>query len=225
MAIAERKRRPKTANSGSHRDPRMAWLSERRLSGRRIRNLQITSMVLFVACLALTGLVAWTATRSRVVPYIVEVDRLGQAVAFAPAERLERIDDRFVTYQLSVWIHHLRTVTSDTAIQRRYLEHAYALTRDDAAVFVERYFDEANPFERARREQIEPRIQSILPVGEDLWQIQWTETVSALQGARMKETRWQAVVAVELDPPRDTSTLLQNPLGLYVTDLSWTETL
>ncbi len=215
----------KDSRRDDYRDPRLAWLSERRLSARRIRNLQLTAIVLFSACLALVGLIAWMSAQARVVPYVVEVDELGQAVAFAPAERLERVDDRLITYQLSVWIHYLRTVTPDPAIQRRYLRRAYALTRDDAAFFVERHFETRNPFERARRHRVEPRVRSILPIGESLWQIQWTEAVRSANGSSIEEKRWQAVVSTRLDPPRDTSTLLENPLGLYVTNIDWTETL
>ena len=230
MTAALPERTPETRASDrsarkDYQDPRLAWLSERQLSSRRIRNLQITSIVLFGACLALIGLIAWMSAQARVVPYIVEVDQLGQAVAFAPAERLEQVDDRLITYQLSVWIHHLRTVTPDAGIQRRYLRHAYTLTRDNAALFVQRHFDTDNPFERAQRHRVEAKVRSILPVGESLWQIQWTEVVTSLRGTLVEEKRWQAVVSVRLDPPRDTSSLLENPLGLYVTEIDWTETL
>jgi len=38
-------------------------------------------------------------------------------------------------------------------------------------------------------------------------------------------TAWQAVLSVELTPPETTDLLLVNPLGLYVTEINWTQTL
>ena len=37
--------------------------------------------------------------------------------------------------------------------------------------------------------------------------------------------RAQAILGVELTPPETTDVLLVNPLGLYVTEINWTQTL
>ena len=43
--------------------------------------------------------------------------------------------------------------------------------------------------------------------------------------AILSETAWQAVLGVELTPPETTDVLLVNPLGLYVTEINWTQSL
>ncbi|HVT58008.1 MAG TPA: VirB8/TrbF family protein [Thermoanaerobaculia bacterium] len=39
----------------------------------------------------------------------------------------------------------------------------------------------------------------------------------------MRAAAWEAYLTVALHPPATTEALLRNPLGLYVTDLSWSE--
>src|SRR2546425_5080278 len=66
---------------------------------------------------ALAGLLALVAiadlrlaASSRVVPYIVQVDRLGQVVTVGPAEDQNRPDQRLVASQLARVIRAIRTV-------------------------------------------------------------------------------------------------------------------
>ena len=51
------------------------------------------------------------------------------------------------------------------------------------------------------------------------------ETELAPAGRVLSETSWQAVLGVEILPPETTEVLLVNPLGLYVTEINWTQTL
>src|SRR5215216_7714286 len=53
------------------------------------------------------------ASRARITPYIVEVNRHGTPVAFGPAERIKTMDDRIVMGEISRFIVRLRTVSSD----------------------------------------------------------------------------------------------------------------
>ncbi len=189
------------------------------------RNWQHAALGLLVANLVLAAALAWLSTRSRVTPWVVEVDRLGQAVAFGPAERLRPTDERLIRYQLSLYVHHLRTVLADTEAQRELLERGYDYSRGAAVVFLNGHFSRRNPFELAKSGRIRVQLQSILPLSESSWQVQWLETRQLPGGRDGEESRWQAVLTVELDPPETTETILKNPLGLYVTEISWTQVL
>src|ERR1700712_718680 len=60
-------------------------------------------------CLAISsGLAAglvWQSTQSRIAPYVVEVDRLGEARAVAPADRDYRPTDPQIAWHLGRFIH------------------------------------------------------------------------------------------------------------------------
>src|SRR4029077_9106390 len=66
---------------------------------------------------ALAGLLALVAVAdlrlaasSRVVPYVVQVDRLGQVLTVGPAEDLKHPDQRLVASELARFIRSIRTV-------------------------------------------------------------------------------------------------------------------
>ncbi len=189
------------------------------------RNWQLAALGLLAANLVLSGSLAWLSTQSRVTPYVVEVDELGQARAFGPAERLKRTDERLIRYQLALFISNLRTVLGDAEAQREILNRAYAHARGPAVTFLNAHFLAANPFEIAESRRVQVKVTSILPISESSWQVQWSETAMPLGVRTAEQNGWQAILTLELDPPETTETLLLNPLGLYVTEITWTSTL
>ena len=189
------------------------------------RNWQLAALALLLANLVLASALAWLSTQSRVTPYVVEVDELGQAQAFGPAERLAKTDERLIRYQIGLFVHNLRTVLGDAEAQEEILGRAYAYTRGPAITFLNTYFLDSNPFEVAETYRVQVKVNSILPISDSSWQVQWSETALPLGVRQGERTGWQAILTLELDPPESSETLLTNPLGLYVTEISWTQTL
>lgn len=219
MAAARKKPRGRFLRARQEWDDRFAHLA------RGKRNWQLAALALLAANLVLASALAWLSTQSRVTPYVVEVDELGQARAFGPAERLRKSDERLIRYQLSLFIHNLRTVLGDSEAQREILSRAYAYTRGPAITFLNAHFLDENPFEVAEQARVQVKVHSILPISDETWQVQWSETTLPLGVRTGERTSWQAILTLELDPPETTETLLTNPLGLYVTEITWTQTL
>ena len=48
--------------------------------------------------------------QSRITPYVVEVDRLGQVAAFGPAEALRPTETRIYVFQLALFVRNLRSI-------------------------------------------------------------------------------------------------------------------
>jgi type IV secretion system protein VirB5 len=166
------------------------------------------------------------SSQSRITPYIVEVDRLGHAVAFAPAEALRPRDTRITIYQLSTFIRDLRTVSSDPDTQRQLLFTAYAYASGTARATLDDYF--INPAHdprvlgRSLTRQVE--ITSVLPLPKSkTWKVSWREIERPRVAGAARSVAWEAYLTVAVNPPTTTEALLKNPLGLFVTDLSWSE--
>ncbi|MGH7715891.1 MAG: VirB8/TrbF family protein [Vulcanimicrobiaceae bacterium] len=165
--------------------------------------------------------VVWEAAQSKVVPYVVEVDKLGDAVAVARADRATPTDERVVTAQLAAWIVDVRSVSSDPLAQKSALSRAYALTAATGTTFLNDYYRDHSPFGQTRTVAVS--IDAVLPISKQTYQIQWTEDARDLQGRDIGTTQWLASVTVAFDPPTDERGILSNPLGLYVTNISWTQ--
>src|SRR5260370_34586054 len=109
------------------------------------RNWQVTAYAL-MGLLALVALADLRlAASSRVVPYIVQVDRLGQVLTLGPAEDLKQPDQRLVASELARFIRSIRTVLPAAAAagQAEMLRRGYASVAPEAAAFLNDYF--ANP--------------------------------------------------------------------------------
>jgi len=189
------------------------------------RNWQLAALGLLAIDGLLTAGLIHLASQSRVSPFVVEVDRLGQAVAFGPAEQLRKTDERLIRYQLNLFVRDVRSVFSDAEVQKTVINRAYGHAKDGALGFLNDYFKKSNPFLREAEGTVTVQVQSVLRLSASSWQVQWRETQIAPGGRVVSETAWQAVLGVELTPPETTDVLLVNPLGLYVTEINWTQTL
>jgi type IV secretory pathway TrbF-like protein len=189
------------------------------------RNWQLAALGLLAIDGLLTAGLIHLASQSRVSPFVVEVDRLGHAVAFGPAEQLRKTDERLIRYQLNLFVRDVRSVFSDAEVQKTVINRAYGHAKDGALGFLNDYFKKSNPFLREAEGTVTVQVQSVLRLSASSWQVQWRETQLAPGGRVVSETAWQAVLGVELTPPETTDVLLVNPLGLYVTEINWTQTL
>lgn len=193
------------------------------------RNWQLLSYAL-VGLLALIALADLRlAASSRVVPYVVQVDRLGQVVAVGPAEDLKQPDQRLVASELARFIRAIRTVlpAAAAAAQAEMLRRGYAVVAPEAAAFLNDYF--ASPPNDPRvlglRLTRQVDVTGVLRVpNSDVWRLQWTETERSTQpGGLTRTVAWEGYVTVRVVPPRTVEAVQDNPLGVTVTSVTWTQ--
>lgn len=187
------------------------------------RNWQLATFI----CLGVIGLesslIAWQASQSSVQPYIVQLDELRQVVQVVPAEQAQGIrDPRILRSVIGDYIRNIRTIIADPPAMKRLLNQAYAYSAPNVRQILNDHYRENDPFAEARNHTIAVDISTILQLSEKTWQIQWTETRRAPDGRHLDKTHWQAVASLSVDPPRN-SIDDKNPLGIYVTALSWTK--
>lgn len=191
---------------------------------------QVVALLSLLIALASVGGMVYIGSQSRFVPYVVEVDKLGQAMAVAPAQRAAPVDARVVHAAVASFVSDLRTVTPDVALQRKAVFRAYAmLSSSDAAIAKANEWlngtEDSSPFKRATRETVSTEIASVIPQTADTWQVDWVETVRDRQGVmKGQPARMRALVTVYTVPATPQTTEEQvrnNPMGIYVRDFSW----
>lgn len=188
-----------------------------------------------VVAFALLGLLAILlladirlATSSRVVPYIVEVDKLGQVASIAPADAMQAPEPRLIAAQLADFIRNVRTVLPAAAAvaQAEMLERAYAFTAPDAAGFLNTYFSNPKHDPRVLGTTVSRQVTvtSVLQVPKSAaWRLRWTETEVPLHASGLAQTTaWEGYLVVTLVPPTTPEVVRVNPLGIYITAINWT---
>src|SRR5882672_2628821 len=165
----------------------------------------------------------------RVVPYLVQVDRLGQIVAVGTADELRRPEQRLIASQLAQFVRAIRTVLPAAAApaQAEILRRGYAFVAPEAGAFLNDYF--ASPVNDPRmlglRLARQVDVTAVLRVpNSDVWRLQWTETERSTQAGGLTRTvAWESYLTVQLIPPTSPERLQDNPLGLSITSVSWTQ--
>jgi len=134
------------------------------------RNWQITAAGMMAITLVLAVGMVWVSTRSKFVPYVVEVDKLGYAIGAPSAltENATRIStDRMVRYELAAFIRNAREVITDPAAEHQLIGQVYSRARGPAYKFLENYYHEDDlehdPFKVAQHQSVSVQIDSILP--------------------------------------------------------------
>jgi len=207
-----------------YRRAQYEWDDRYARQSRAVAAWKTAAFVLLLVNGLVTAGLFWLANQSKVVPYVIEVDKLGQTAAFGPASELRPLDQRLYRYQLSLLITHLRTIHPDPVSQRQSLQAAYAFLAEPAATWVGSTFREKNPF--AANETVTVQVTSVLRLGKNdtAWQVQWLEDHYSLDGRKTRRAAFQATLQTQLRPPKTTEVSLLNPLGLYVTHIDWSET-
>jgi type IV secretion system protein VirB5 len=166
----------------------------------------------------------YQSTQVKLVPYIVEVDKLGTAATAGYPQQIEYADPRVVRATLGSFISNFRSVTPDTVVQKQYIDRAYAHLRssDPATEKVNAWFRSNSPFDRAREKTVAIEVNNIVPLSNQSYQIDWTEYERDRQGKEIATRRFRGIATVTLTPPQDEAVIRLNPIGLYLRDFDWT---
>lgn len=185
------------------------------------RIVGVTGMLLAVIS---TSYALYQSSQVKLVPYIVEVDRLGTAVNAGFPQQIEYADARVVRATLGNFMSNFRSVTPDAVVQKGYIDRTYALLRtsDPATEKINGWFRSNSPFEKARAATVAVEVNNIVPLSNQSYQIDWTEYERDRKGKETGVRRFRAVATVALTPPQDEAVIRLNPIGLYIRDLDWT---
>jgi type IV secretion system protein VirB5 len=179
-------------------------------------------------CLALSvglaiGLVRM-ASESRVTPYVVEVDKLGQIQAVEPAERGGTPTDAEIAWQLARFVQDVRSLPLDPIVLRHDWLEAYEFAGDRAAATLNDFARQRDPFKAVGERTVSVEVTSVVRASPDSFQVKWSEQ-SFRNGAFERTERWTGILTVTIHRPTTADGLRKNPLGLYVLGLDWSREL
>jgi type IV secretion system protein TrbF len=169
------------------------------------------------------GLV-WQSARGTVTPWVVQVDKLGQAQAVAPAIADYRPTDPQIAWHLARFIEEVRSIPADAIVLRQNWLDAYNYVTDRGALALNDYARTNDPFSKVDRAQVSVEISSVIRASTYSFRVAWTER-RYVDNALAATERWSAILTVVVEPPTDADRLKKNPLGLYVHALNWSKEL
>jgi len=203
-----------------------AQVWDERLGAARVQamNWRIAALAMIALALLLCTTLAIVVGRSGIVPYVVEVDRLGEVRAVGPALEPYRASDAQIAHFLARFVENVRSVSIDPVVVRANWLRAYDYVTDRGAQALNDYAREADPIAKIGARTVTVEVISVVRASGDSFEIRWKESVYE-NGAVAKSERFTGVVTVILKAPSTAETLRNNPLSLYVHSVNWSRDL
>jgi type IV secretory pathway TrbF-like protein len=203
-----------------------AQVWDERIGSARVqaRNWRLIAFGNLVLAAGLAGALVWQATRGTIVPWVVQVDKLGEAQVVAPASADYRPSDAQIAWYLAQFIEQVRSVGVDPIILRQNWIKAYDFVTDRGALALNDYARTNDPFGKLGKAQVAVDVSSVIRASPDSFRIAWVERRYENDALAATE-RWTAIVTVAIETPHDADRLRKNPLGVFVHAINWSKEL
>jgi type IV secretory pathway TrbF-like protein len=223
-------RRP-TIRYGATPEPETPYQRAGQVWDERIGSARIQAKnwrLAFFAMLALSfglavGLV-WQSARGTIAPWVVQVDRFGQAQAVAPAVADYRPTDPQIAWHLARFIEEVRSIPADPVVLRQNWLEAYNYVTDKGALALNDFARTNDPFSKIGKAQVAVDVSSVIRASDDSFRVEWVER-HYVDDALAATERWSAILTIVVQTPTDADRLKKNPLGVYVHALNWSKEL
>ncbi len=205
---------------------RAAKLWDERIGSARVqaKNWRLMAFGCLTLSVGLSAGMVWQSAQSRVTPYVVEVDRLGEVQAVAPAITPYQPSDAQIAWHLARFITDVRSLSVDPVLVRRNWLEAYEFATGNAALFLNDFARTNDPFKAIGDRSVSVEVTSVVRASDTSFQVKWSEKVYR-QGSLASTERWTAILTTTIETPRTAETLRKDPLGLYVTGIAWSREL
>ncbi len=165
---------------------------------------------------------------SKFIPYVVETDRIGNIITVGPADRANPVDNkRVIREQMISWVENARLIVGDQSAGKRFQKWVYARVQEGSAAktALDRFYADRKPFETAADHTVDAQVTLCLPVSDNTFQIEWTETLHAPNGAELGKERWKGVFTYKIVPLNTEAAIRVNGAGFFVTEFTWSKVL
>lgn len=200
-----------------------AWddrIGSARVQARNWRYIAFASMA--IALISTSGAVV-LGIKKQVATYVVEVDKAGMPGRITLASEPYRPATAQVGYFVGEVVHLVRERPLDPVVMRQQWTKAYQFLAGQAVNAMNEYAASDGGMKTVAGEGATActvEISSILQKANDTYQVRWVET-SYSSGMRRSREEYTGLFQIKLMPPRDESDSFKNPIGVYITNFTW----
>lgn len=176
------------------------------------------------ASLALAGLLgaglAAVALQKRTFVHVVEVSPQGQVMAVRAADGRWRASEAQIAFHLGRFVRLVRSLPTDGVVLRENWLEAYKFLTPEAGAQLSEIARADDPFLSLGRVGRTVQVHSIVARSDKAWEVNWSERATNATGAGDAEL-FTGVFSVTMRAPKTADEIASNPLGLYITNFSW----
>lgn len=182
---------------------------------------KIISLLLIIITLISVGGFIYTSSQNRFIPYIVQIDKLGEPISTFRAKASLIKDPKIIKFSLSEFIVNYRTVYNDKEVQVQMIKKAYNYLSANSPAYnmLTQYFVDNPPFHQNKRVVV--KVISVLQLSKNNWQIDWEENTFNSKGELTQTEDYKGITKFAIVPPTSEDAILKNPIGLYITEFNF----
>ena len=206
-------------------DGRREWNERYGSYVKQVRTWKIVAFLSMLTTLASVVGLTYIGSQNKLVPYVVEVDKLGNAQAINYAVQTNMNQTKVIKYSLAEFIRNFRTIYGDPKIQKEMIYKIYRYLSPSYSAYniVNAYYKEDSPFDRQSTERVRVKVNSIVQINKDTYQIDWEEIVSDPRGMKIRTDSFKASISLVLVSPTKQAEIIKNPIGLYVKEFNFSK--
>jgi len=192
----------------------------------RRRYWQSTAILSLLVNLCLVVGLVLLSLQHKVVPYVVELDTLGESRAVGKVAHLH-VPDRATVAVVRRFVHNLRTIPTDSRLLNvRFNEARSFATGKALETFVRDVRGKRDALEAMLRRGDARYVEEIsnvlrVPGNEEIYRVTWRET--ARRNMTEVSSAFEGYFQVHIEPPDTEEVLIVNPFGIYITDYTVSE--
>jgi type IV secretion system protein TrbF len=175
-------------------------------------------------CLGLAGALGLSLTlvalQKRSFVHVVEVSPEGQVLNVRAADGRWSPTETQIAHHLGRFVRLVRSLPTDGVVLRENWLEAYNFLTPPAAAHLTEIARADDPFLSLGRVGRTVHISSIIARSDHAWEVSWVERATNVTGAGDGQV-FTGVFSVTTQAPRNADEIASNPLGLLISDFSW----
>lgn len=190
---------------------------------RKVATYKALCIFLIIVFVIQVGVNVYIASLPKTVPYVIEISADGDAKYLRDTVKL--LDDwqpSEDTTRLFIgnFIENLRNVSTDRQVTTANLLKVYAMMTANAADQIKSYIKDTDPINRGKTEKVMAKVYNISKLSDQTYQVDWRETVTTTTDRLISDKQYRAILQITFYRPRTEEQRENNPLGLWITDIS-----
>lgn len=160
------------------------------------------------------------ALQQRTFVHVVEVSPEGQVMNVRAADGRWTATEAQKAYHLGQFVRLVRSLPTDGVVLRENWLQAYRFLTPQAAAQLTEIARQDDPFLSLGRVGRTVHIRSIIARSNNAWEVTWVERATNATGTTDPEV-YSGVFTLTTHAPRNADEIANNPLGLLISDFSW----
>ena len=190
---------------------------------KRINTYKIIALLMISLTIVSTLGCVYLSTRSTLVPYIVEVDKIGEAKAIKKADQIyipKEVENRYFIRDI---VTKMRTIPRDSVLySRNFQQLSYFLTEAMLQKHQDILINEDtnNLAKQLISRDINITSFNKVPRTKNTYQIKWNEKMYSAEGIEISNSNFIGLFTITNEQPKEIDEININPLGIIVEDFS-----